>query len=125
MANDGQMTEGGFLTLTAYEAIAANLLVSAHTTAGQVALCGAGGFPIAVADEAVAASAVAGFRPLKTSKRILVKASAAIAAGDFVKAAAAGKVAPEATVTTRTAATIGQADTAASADGSLFWMYPL
>lgn len=105
---------------TAAGAIAANLLVQRTTVAGKVDVCGASGLPAGSVQEAFASGdTVLFYRPVGMA---LVTASAAIAIGDFVKAAASGKVAPEATVTTRTAATIGIALTAASGDGSTFEM---
>ena len=109
----------GPLTYKAANAIATNLLVTLTTTAGSVDVCGASGVPVGIADGAVASGAYGNFLPVEG--RVQVVSSATIAAGDFVKAAAAGQVAPEATVTTRTAATIGQAETAVSGSGT-FWM---
>lgn len=115
-----KINQGMMASALAAEAIAANLLVQRSTTAGSVGLCGASGLPAGATQEAFANAAQCTFyRPFGSA---LVTASAAIAAGDFVKAAASGKVAPEATVTTRTAATIGIAITAASGDGVTFEM---
>lgn len=110
----------GPLTYKAGAPIATNLLVTLTATAGTVGLCGVSGYPIGVADGAVASGASGCFQPMEG--RIKVVCSAAVAAGDFVKAAAAGQVAPESSVTTRTAATIGQAETGTTNPGDVFWM---
>lgn len=122
MAIDGVIHSKGQRRFTASEAIGANLLVTLHTVAEQVALCGASGNPVAVAYDAIASGAAGDVQLLAKGDRAFVKCSAAIAIGDFVKAAAAGKVAPEAGTTTLTAFTIGQAETATSTDGDAFWM---
>lgn len=108
--------QNGPFSLTAAAALAANTLVTLDT-AGKVVNCGATGTAIGWVAEDVASGALATVRPL--IGRCLLKASTAIAIGDFVKTAANGKIAPEATVTTRTVATLGQAHQAASADGDL------
>lgn len=101
-------------------AIGANLLVTRSTVAGKVDLCGASGLAVGSTQEATASGDLCTyFRPIGTA---WVTCSAAIAIGDMVKPAASGKVAPEATVTTITAATIGQALTATSTDGDTFLM---
>lgn len=112
--------QNGPWTVTAAEALAANTLVTLDT-AGKVVNCGATGTAIGWVAEDVASGALATVRPLLG--RVLLKASAAIAIGDFVKTAASGKIAPEATVTTRTVATLGQACQAASAYGDLIAVY--
>ncbi len=115
-----EMGLGDVGSAVASENIAANLLVQRGTTAGQVGLCGASGLPAGSVTEAFASGARVNY--FRTKGIHLVIASATIAAGDFLKAAAAGKVAPESTATTRTAATIGIAVTAGATDGSLFKM---
>ena len=124
MSLQGFSQEGPLTYLTASNAIGANLLVTLTATAGVVDLCGASGYPVGIADAPaggnIPAATEGTFFPLK--RRVLVIASAAINPGDFCKAAAAGQVAPEATVTTLTAATIGQAETAASGAGVGFYM---
>ena len=117
MSNQG-FNEGP-LTYLAAAQIAANLLVTLTATAGSVGLCGASGFPVGVSTDLIANAAYGAFQPMKG--RILVTASASITAGNFVKAAANGQVAPEASAATRTAFTIGQAETGASQNGT-FWM---
>jgi hypothetical protein len=111
--------EGPF-TKEAAASLGANLLVTIDT-AGKAALCGASGIPLGSVQDAWASGALATIWP--TCGRHKLTASAAIAIGDFVKAAASGKVAPEAIVTTATAFTIGQADSAASADGDAVYVY--
>jgi len=110
----------GPLTYKAAAEVAANLLVTLTSTAGSVDLCGDSGFPVGVSTDLIASGAYGAFQPMRG--RILVTASAEIAAGDFVVAAASGQVAPETEVTTRTAFTIGQAETAAADAGATFWM---
>jgi len=118
MSNQG--FNSGPLTYLTGAQIAANLLVTLTATAGTVGLCGASGIPVGVATDLVTSGAYGTFQPMRG--RILVTASAQVVAGNFVKAAASGQVAPESSATTRTAATIGQAETAANGQGNTFWM---
>lgn len=110
----------GPLTYKFANAVASNLLVTLTGTAGSVDVCGAGGIPVGIADGDVAAGAYGNCIPLK--QRVRVICSGAINAGELVKAAAAGQVAPETSVTTATAFTIGIAETATTTQGDAFYM---
>jgi hypothetical protein len=110
MSNQG-FSQDGPLTYLAGAPIATNLLVTLTGTAGTVVLCGAAGFPVGIADGAVASGAYGSFKVMRGRVQVFGTA----AAGDFVKAGAAGVVVAEAGVTTRTGNTIGQAETAATA----------
>lgn len=110
----------GPLSYNATAAFATENLLAMLDTAGGVTPCGAGLIPAGVCPSAHAINTTATVYP--TRGRALVIASAQIAAGDMVKAAAAGQVAPEANVVVATAFTIGVAETAAAGQGSSFWM---
>lgn len=114
MALQGVIHARGTRNLTASEIIAANLLVELGTTAGQINLHPAGGRAWAVAYDAIASGAVGEVQLLTPGDVVYSLASATIAVGDYLKAAASGQVAPEASPTTWTADTIGQAEEAAS-----------
>jgi hypothetical protein len=98
-------------------------LLVTYDTSGTIVACGVGGTAIGyvVDDYAIAATATVHsiFNPVCEGT-----ASAAIAKGDFLKSAAAGQIAPEATVTTKTLNTIGQAATAASGAAVAFTWSP-
>ena len=100
------------LTFVAGGSITANTLVTLHTTAGQVVECGVGGFPIGVVYDAYSSGETVPVYPLPGLHRVI--ASAAIVAGDNLKPAANGEIAPEASVGTNTVDTCGQAVGAAS-----------
>lgn len=120
MATSAQKVELGDVgSGVAAASLNANTLVTIDTS-GLVAACGASGLPVGSIQEAFASGATVNY--FRTRGRHAVTASAAIAIGDFLKAASSGKVAPEASVGTRTAATIGIAITAASNDGDVFIM---
>ena len=125
MANQGQIFHRGTVQFTTSEAIAANLLVTRTTGDNVVSLCGASGFPVAInaTGSTIASGAVGEFQLLTTGDRVLAVSSATITRGDFVKAAAAGQVAPEAGVTTLTANTIGQADTSVTDSGNFYFWF--
>lgn len=91
-------------------AIAANVPVKWHTVAGQIAACGAGDIPIGVTMDAYASGALASFYRWGPGHEFYV-AGAGISAGDYVKCTTAA-LAQEASATTVTAATVGQAKTA-------------
>lgn len=110
----------GPLTYLAGAPIATNLLATLTSTAGTAGLCGASGVPCGVADGPIASGAYGNFMPMRG--RIQVVSAGSVTAGDFVKAAANGQVAPEAGVTTRTAATLGIAETAGETQTNIFWM---
>lgn len=93
------------------------LLVTLDTN-GKVALNSATGTPIGVIREDFKSGVLVTVFPLRG--RLPFVASATIAIADFLKPAANGLVAPEGTVTTRTVATIGQAETAGSANGGFY-----
>lgn len=99
-------------------ALAANTLVKWHTVAGQLANTGVGDIPIGSIQEAIASGATGVF--FRSKGTHLVTAGAGVTAGDYLKTAAAGKLVPEATPTTPTAMTVGQAKEAASGDGVAF-----
>lgn len=123
MADQGQIFLRGTRPFTASESIAVNLLVELHTSAGQVSLCPASGCPIGVnsSGATISSAAVGDIQLLTTGDRVYGISSAAIAIGDYVKAAASGQVAPESPVTTRTADTIGVAETATSGSAEGFF----
>jgi|ERR1035437_1867248 hypothetical protein len=106
----------GPLTYLAGVLIGDGLLATLTGTAGTVGLCGAAGVPVGIADGSIASGAYGCFRPLRGRVRVY----GTIAAGNFCKAGINGTVVVEAGATTRTANTIGQAETAATA--GFFWM---
>jgi hypothetical protein len=120
MALQGVIHNRGTVEATASEAIAVNLLVEDHTTAGQVSLCPADGCPMGVAYLAVDSGAVGTFQLLSVGDTVLSKGSASIAVGDYLKPAASGQVAPEAGTTTKTSSTIGVALSTCSGTGVAF-----
>lgn len=122
MASQGVSHIRGTVNRVASENIAVNLLVEPHTTADQVSLAPASGCPIAVAYEAVASGARGDFQLIVPGDIVKSKGSTTIAAGDYLKAAASGEIAPEASVAVRTAATIGVAEEAcAGAAVAFLW----
>lgn len=117
------INNNGPWTYTTGEALACDkgacLLVTLDT-AGKIVKCGASGFPIGVVRESFASGVDASVWPLRGE--VALQISAAIAKGDFVKPAAAGQIAPEATVTTLTAASVGQAMTAGTTAADVVWI---
>lgn len=99
-------------------AIAANQLVKWDTTAGNIVVCGVGDIPIGVTQDPIAAGAIGAFYRWGPGHEFLVNGSG-IAAGDYVKAGAAGVAVQEGTPTVVTAATIGQAKTASDANNQV------
>ena len=123
MANQGVVHIRGTQVFTASEAIAVNLLVEPHTVAGQVSLCPANGCAVAVAYEAVASGALGDFQIITKGDLVYSLSSASIAAGDYVMPAASGQLAPETSVTTKTAFTCGVALSACTgAAAGVYWM---
>lgn len=88
--------------------IGANLCVKWHTTAGQLVVCGVGDIPCGVTIEPIPAGRTGTINRWGRGNTYLIS-GAGIAAGDYIKCGAAGVVVPEATVTTVTVATVGQA----------------
>lgn len=119
MALDGLVLDGPFSKITA-SALNANVLVTIDTS-GNAALCGVGGVMLGSVQDAWASGVLATVFPPRGRHKLT--AGGAIAIGDFVKAAANGKVVVEATNTVRTANTIGQADSASSADGDPIYIF--
>jgi hypothetical protein len=115
MALVGVECARGTVNRLASGAIAANLLVQTATVGNSIIVCGASGVPTGIAYDAIADAAFGDVSLITGGDRHLCTASAAIAIGDFVKAAAAGKVASD--TTTATAGTIGVAESAATGDG--------
>jgi hypothetical protein len=113
----------GPLSLTAgATALAQGYLVKLHTDA-TVVVAGAGDVPLGYCSEAAAIGASVAVEPLE-GKSALV-AGGAISIGNYVKSGASGKVVVEATATTPTAFTIGQAFTASSVDGDAIFIASL
>ena len=123
MASQGQIFLRGTSPFLAGEAIAANLLVTFTTVANTVGLCGASGVPLGInaTNATIASGAIGDVQILAMGDRVLSVSSATITKGDFVKGAAAGQVAPEASVAVRTANTIGIAETSVTGSGLFFW----
>jgi hypothetical protein len=119
MAHDGILPQQIVSMVTA-EQIATNLIVAASATAGKAAVCGSGGTPIGVVMELFASGATAA---VYRKGRLLCTSTAAINAGEFVKPGASGKIAPEGTVTTRTADTCGVADSTVGAGDALIYIW--
>lgn len=122
MALVGVECARGTVNRLAAEAIGPNLLVQTATVGNSMILCGASGVPTGISYDTIANAAFGDVSLITGGDRHLCTASAAVAIGDFVKPAAAGKVAPEATATTATAATCGVAESAASGDAILFFV---
>lgn len=118
MPLQGMILNGPY-SYNATAALDANTVVTVDTSGG-VTMAISQGIPTGTVQEAFAINKLATVYPARG--RHLVTASAAIAAGDFVKCAANGQVAPEASVAVATAFTIGVAETAAAGQGSTFWM---
>lgn len=121
---DGVALNGPFSIVTG-EAISptkGGLLVTLNS-AGLLVKAGVAGTIVGVVYSTVASGGLATVFPPRGRHKL--ECTAAIAAGDMVKSGAAGQVAPEATVTTKTLATIGQAETATSAQNDAFWCYLL
>jgi hypothetical protein len=109
----------GTVHVTASESIAVNLLVEDHTTAGQVSLCPANGCPMGVNYAATIASAAQGdVQLLCVGDTVYSLASGAITVGDYVAAAASGKVISESS--TKSANTIGVA-LSTGTDVNVYW----
>jgi hypothetical protein len=123
MANELQGTSQlrGTYNAVASEAIAANLLVEDHTVAGQLSLCPASGCPSGIAYYAIASGAAGDVYVFVPGDVVKAVSSATIAIGDYVKPAASGQVAPEATATTRTEFTIGVALSAVTDSGAFYF----
>lgn len=123
MADQGQIFLRGTRPFTASESIAVNLLVELHTTEGQVSLCPAAGCPIGVnsSGATISSGAVGDIQLLTVGDRVYGISSASINAGEYVKAAASGQVAPESSVAVKTADTLGVAETTVSGSGGFFW----
>lgn len=98
-------------------ALAANVCVKWDTTAGNIVVAGANDIPIGVTQEAIPAGKTGTFWRWGRGNRFYTLATG-VAAGDLVKCGAAGAIVPEGTVTTVTAATIGQARTATDSAGN-------
>ena len=92
-------------------AVAANVAVKWHTTAGQVVVAGVGDIPIGVTMDAYAAGAEVSFYRWGQGHEFYISC-AGVSAGDYVKCGAAGALVQEGTATVVTAATVGQAKTA-------------
>jgi len=109
----------GTVRVTGSESIAVNLLVEDHTTAGQVSLCPASGCPMGVNYAATIASSGTGDVQLLCVGDIVYSlASGAVAVGDYVAAAASGKVVSESA--TKSANTVGVA-LSAGTDVNVYW----
>lgn len=121
MSMQGMLHNGIVFTKKAGGNIGANKVVDLDTN-GDVVECGAGVVGIGFTVEAFSTGDTVTCYSLANGRVPLI-ASAAIAIKDYVKVAATGKIAPEATVTTRTVATVGRADTAAGADGDLVYVW--
>jgi hypothetical protein len=98
-------------------ALAANVCVKWHTVAGSIVVCGVGDIPIGVTQEAIPIAKTGTFWRWGRGNRFYVVATG-VAAGDLTKCGAAGILVPEATVTTVTAVTVGQARTATDSAGN-------
>lgn len=121
---DGVSLNGPF-SITTGEAISptkGGLLVTLNSS-GLLVKCGAAGTIIGVVYSSYASGALATVFPPRGRHKL--ECTAAIAAGDMVKPGAAGQVAPEATVTTKTLNTCGQAETATSNQNDAFWCFLL
>lgn len=99
-------------------AIPANTCVKWHTVAGQLAACGSGDIPIGVTQDAIASGAVGAFYRWGQGHEAYVAATG-VSAGDYVKCGAAGVLVQEASPTTVTAATVGQAKTASDSANNI------
>ena len=123
MANELQGTSSvrGTYSAIASEAIAANLLVEDHTVVGQISLCPASGCPSGIAYYAIASAARGDVHIIAPGDIVKAVSSATIAAGDYVKPAASGQVAPESTATTKTEFTIGVALSAVTDSGAFYF----
>lgn len=88
-------------------------------TGGKVVACGAGGTAIGVVYETYTVGQTVPVYPLHG--RHFLRTTTTITAADFIKPGAAGAVAPEAGVTTRTADTVGQAETTGTGAAAQFW----
>jgi hypothetical protein len=97
--------------------LAANVAVKWHTVAGSIVVCGVGDIPIGITQEAIPIGKTGTFWRWGRGNRFYCVATG-VAAGDLVKQGAAGIFVPEATVTTVTAVTIGQARTATDSAGN-------
>lgn len=122
MALVGVETARGTVNRLAAVAIGPNLLVQTATVGNSMILCPVEGVPTGISYDTIANGAYGDVSLIAKGDRHLCTASAAVAIGDMVKAAAAGQVAPEAVVTTATAFTIGVAESAASGVGVLFFV---
>jgi hypothetical protein len=106
--------------------IAGNTITSTNTgtlvtfdTASKVIECGSGGTAMGVVYETYALNDTVPVWPLHG--RHYVRTTATVTAADYLKPGAGGALAPEATVTTRTADTVGQAETTGSGAAAAFW----
>jgi hypothetical protein len=126
MALRGTTPLGTFAGVCGASAINAHtngpLLVTYYTD-GTIVVCGVGGVAIGYVVDDYAPGAAMTIYPIFAAL-CEGTASAAINVGDFIKSAASGQIAPEATVTTKTLNTIGQAFSAASGSGIRFLWTP-
>ncbi len=97
-------------------ALAANVCVKWDTTPGNIVVCGVGDIPIGVTQDAYAAGAMATFIRWGPGFEAYVVCPG-VTAGDYVKCGASGALAQEATASTVTVATVGQAKTTTDAAG--------
>jgi Uncharacterized conserved protein (DUF2190) len=121
MAFRGQNIEGPFSYTAHATAIASNMLVTLGSD-GLLVVANANDPGVGYIMEAVAASQADVTVYPREGTTTLTCDVTSIAVGDLVKPGASGTVLPEATVTTRTAATIGRALTAATS-GQLFQVH--
>jgi hypothetical protein len=112
MAYRGVNPNGPFTYPNGAAAIAANLLVTLDSS-GNLIVATATDSGVGFTNDTIPALTQKGQVFPNRGKGVLTS-SAAIAVGDLVKSAAAGKIAPEAIVTTSTVNTIGRALSAAS-----------
>jgi hypothetical protein len=121
-ALQGETYLRGTVPLTASESIAVDLLIEDHTTVGQVSLCPAAGCPLGInkTGATIASGAVGDVQLLSVGDTFRGISSATITVGDYVKAAASGQVAPEASVAVRTANTIGVALSTTSGSAAVY-----
>lgn len=102
----------------ATSAIGANKAVKWDTTPGNIVVAGVGDKPIGYTQDPIAAGVVGDFVRASAGFEVLVD-GAGISAGDYLKCGAAGALVQEATPTTLTAATVGQAKTASDSNNQI------
>lgn len=98
--------------------IGPNLCVKWHTVAGQITLCGVGDIPIGVSTDKIPSGKTGTFYRWGRGNSYYVVA-ASVAAGDYLKCAASGALVTEASATTPTLFTVGQAKTATDTAGNI------